>query len=103
MSAGGRRTGWRALLFAAACAGLGPACATTFKCGEYFECNSATEYCQTTTGGAVSEQGAPSPVSTCMRFAENQPHECPDFTPASGCGCSKDWLTGAVHIGCNLP
>ena len=55
--------------------GLGPACATTFKCGDHFECNIATEYCQTTTGGAVSERGAPSPVSHCVRFAEN------DFLP----------------------
>ena len=82
---------------------LGAACATSFRCGQDTECSIATEYCQTTTGGAVSERGAPSPVSHCVRFAENQPHACPDFTPVSGCGCSQDWLTGAVHIGCNLP
>jgi hypothetical protein len=70
---------------------LATACATSFPCGPHARCDVATEYCQTTTGGAISEAGAPAP------------HDCPDFTPASGCGCSKDWLTGAVHIGCNLP
>ena len=94
---------WLCALMAALWIGLAAACATTFKCGADAECNIATEYCMHSTPGAVRESGAPSPISHCMRFEANQSHECPDFKPASGCGCSKDWLTGAISMGCNAP